>query len=97
MFQLIVQGLKWLMDFGMSLIDTVSSWIFSLVPNDFLLDYITPYIYEFFEFITGILLSVSYWFDVAYFSYMLFITLILETIYIIIRFSVWVLVKIIKF
>lgn len=89
-------GFNWMLEKAFSLIDLVISWIFRLVPDDFILDFINPYIYDFFDYITSLLLNFSYWIDVSYFAFLLWTTFLFETFYIIIRFIVWISFKVIK-
>lgn len=88
--------LNFLLDTGLDFVDRVVSWIFRLFPNNFLLDTFDNLIATFFDFLTNISLFLSPYINMKLFSYFLFITFYMEMTYVIIRFIIWIIIKIIK-
>lgn len=84
---------------GFGLVDTALSWVFSLVPDSNLFSFssiIDNTITNFFTILKDVLTPISYWIDVDALLYYLFLTFWLEMTYVIIRFIVWLFVKILK-
>lgn len=88
--------LNFLLDTGLDFVDRVVSWIFRLFPNNFLLGSFDNLISNFFNFLTNISVSISPYINMKLFAYFLFITFYMEMTYVIIRFLIWIIIKIIK-
>lgn len=77
-----------------SVLDTVLSWLFSIIPNDFLADFINPILDSVFDFIFIILSSFIYYIDFLTFSYILSVIFWLEICYLLIKLTLWAFSKI---
>lgn len=88
--------LNFLLDTGLDFVDRVVSWIFRLFPNNFLLGSFDALMSKYFDFLTEISLSLSPYLNMKLFAYFLFITFYMEMTYVIIRFLIWIIIKIVK-
>lgn len=77
-----------------SVLDTLLSWLFSIIPNDFLADFINPILDNVFDFIFTILSSFIYYVDFLTFSYILSVIFWLEICYLLIKLTLWAFSKI---
>ena len=75
-------------------LDTILAWLFVIIPNDFLADFIDPVLDSFFNYIYAFLSSFIYYVDFTTFSYLLSVIFWLEISYLLIKLTLWAFSKV---
>lgn len=75
-------------------LDTILSWLFVIIPNDFLADFINPVLDSFFNYIYTFLSSFIYYIDFTTFTYLLSVIFWLEISYLLIKLTLWAFSKV---
>lgn len=75
-------------------LDTILAWLFVIIPNDFLADFINPVLDSFFNFIYTFLSSFIFYIDFTTFSYLLSVIFWLEISYLLIKLTLWAFSKV---
>ena len=75
-------------------LDTILAWLFVIIPNDFLADFIDPVLDSFFNYIYTFLSSFIFYIDFTTFSYLLSVIFWLEISYLLIKLTLWAFSKV---
>lgn len=75
-------------------LDTILAWLFVIIPNDFLADFINPVLDSFFNYIYTFLSSFIFYIDFTTFSYLLSVIFWLEISYLLIKLTLWAFSKV---